>query len=443
MALSLFLVARIGFRAISRVFQVLCPQLGLVKAPCAQTVINWVARLSIVRTQLDSFCSKDSIWLIDLSIGLGAGKILSVLHLDLKHHEKNEYAPSLKNVECLGVSVAASWTGEAIADFLTKVIASVGGAPCAFLKDGGSDLGKSVRLLGEQGTPCLSIADISHTIANLFKHKYGKHPLFDIFVSACSQVSKNLKQTLLASLAPPKIAINARFMNLHTLVTWANKLLQHSPQGNAETGSMLAKLRAGLDLPACKTFITQFLRDATPMLACQKILKHKGLNQETYQVCQTLITAIPPSSSIRKGFEAWAIEQLAIATTLKMGSTGLPISTDSLESLYGVGKRLGTGQTKDADRIASRLPAFCGTLSLDDVQKVLSITVKEQQAVMQNKNSLTKQRRDVLDFPGMIETLAQPTTRQNIQLIGYNPGNKPNIVGAQELFGQVQKIGNG
>ena len=179
------------------------------------------------------------------------------------------------------------------------------------------------------------------------------------------------------------------------------------------------------------------------MLACQKILKHKGLNQETYQVCQILITAIPPSSSIRKGFEAWAIEQLAIATTLKMGSTGLPISTDSLESLYGVGKRLGTGQTKDADRIASRLPAFCGTLSLDDVQKVLSITVKEQQAVMQNKNSLTKQRRDVLDFPGMIETLAQPTTRQNIQLIGYNPGNKPNIVGAQELFGQVQKIGNG
>lgn len=64
--------------------------------------------------------------MIDISIGLGAGKILAVLALDAKHHEFNVSAPGLKNVTCIAVSVAASWTGETIADFLQKVIAVTG-----------------------------------------------------------------------------------------------------------------------------------------------------------------------------------------------------------------------------------------------------------------------------------------------------------------------------
>ena len=43
-SLSLFLVARIGFRAVSRVIAVLADYLGVTKAPCTQTIINWVTR---------------------------------------------------------------------------------------------------------------------------------------------------------------------------------------------------------------------------------------------------------------------------------------------------------------------------------------------------------------------------------------------------------------
>jgi len=52
LALQLFLEARIGFRAVSRVLTLLALALGIKKAPCPQTIINWVIRLSIVR--LDS-----------------------------------------------------------------------------------------------------------------------------------------------------------------------------------------------------------------------------------------------------------------------------------------------------------------------------------------------------------------------------------------------------
>jgi hypothetical protein len=51
LTLTLFAGARISFRAVSRVLHVLVDWLGIGKAPCPQTVINWVMRLSVVRLQ--------------------------------------------------------------------------------------------------------------------------------------------------------------------------------------------------------------------------------------------------------------------------------------------------------------------------------------------------------------------------------------------------------
>ncbi len=163
LALQLFMVARIGFRAVSRVLAVLAPRLGLAKTPCPQTIINWVIRLSIarmrgalspIRSGVPLF-SGGCIVLLDASIGLGKGKILTVLALDARHHGLNQGAPSLQHVVCVAVAVNDTWTGEGIADLLREVIAQIG-KPLAYLKDGGTDLGKAVRLLSEPG--CASVS---------------------------------------------------------------------------------------------------------------------------------------------------------------------------------------------------------------------------------------------------------------------------------------------
>jgi hypothetical protein len=79
------LEVRISFRAVSRVLHVLAADLGIERAPCAQSVINWVMRLSIVRIECAGALrglplphapfSNGLIWMIDLSIALGSGKI--------------------------------------------------------------------------------------------------------------------------------------------------------------------------------------------------------------------------------------------------------------------------------------------------------------------------------------------------------------------------------
>lgn len=427
LALQLFLVARIGFRAVSRVLGVLGDHLGLRKPPCPQSISNWVTRLSLSRIQYapagvgspvsgDRF-SNGCIWMIDTSIALGAGKILGVLALNAGHYQLNAGAPSLQNVQCVAVAVGLSWNGEAIADFLQRVI-GVLGRPVGFLKDGGSELGKAVRLLDERGFPSLSIDDLSHVIANLFKHDYGNHPLFDTFLSACGKASQKLKQTLLACLAPPKVSTKARFMNLHRLVLWAERVLKHSPRGRAAPGSLLAKLRASLDqLPSCKAFIRRFRRDAIALLECQKLLKVKGLSHDTGQTCEALIDVIPPASPVRIGFTNWIQDQLQVAETLGLAETGLPISSDPIESLFGVAKRHGVGEPKDANRIGVHLPALCGQLTEQDAQRVLEVSVAEQEKVMGPLPSLIKQRHEVLPNPGRLETLTQAQADHPLELI--------------------------
>jgi hypothetical protein len=426
LALQLFLVARIGFRAVSRVLSLLACALGIKKAPCPQSIINWVIRLSIVRIEAarslkglplrQAPFTNGLIWMIDLSIGLGTGKILAVLAAPAHHHELTPGALSLERVHCIGVSVADSWTGDTIAELLKCLIAQMG-RPAAYLKDGGSELHKAVALLGEQGlsSPCLD--DISHAVAGMLKRVYQDHPTFATFLSACGRVSGTLKHTIVACLAPPNVRPKARFMHVHRLFTWADRVLKLSPPGGAKTGSTLAKLRACLEqLPACKALIQRFRADALGLLECQKILKIKGLSHDTRAQCEPLIETMP-SSALRQEFRAYLDFELKTATTLGLDHIGLPISSDTIESLFGVAKHHGVGQTQDAARIALRLPALCGSPTREEAEQVLAVSVARQQELTAQFISLTQQRREVLSHPERLESLGRTQGTPHVELL--------------------------
>ncbi len=458
LALRLFLEVRISFRAVARVLRLLAEGCGITKAPCPQTVINWITRLAIVRSDAARSLrglplraapfSNGLIWMIDISIGLGAGKILAVVAIDAHHHHLTPGAPSLEHARCMGVSVADAWTGDTIAEFLGRLIARVG-RPAAYLKDGGGDLRNAVACLEEQGLGSPCIDDMSHAVAAMLKRSYQDHPAFETFVSACGRVSGNVKQTILACLAPPKVRTKARFMNVHRLFTWADRVLHLSPSGGAKTGSPLAKLRACLEqLPACKALITRFRGDASGLLACQQIVKMQGLSHATLAQCEPRLATMP-SAALRRECRAYLVYQLETATTLGLDHIGLPISSDAIESLFGVAKRHGMGETQDARRMALRLPAFCGVPTREEAQQVLEVRVARQHEFTGQGTSLTKQRREVLGHPERLESLRltpddrrmeclpQSKNRSNYQEVinisnGYRTLSSPQITGLDE-----------
>ena len=434
LACQLFLEARISFRAVCRVVHLLAPELGIKRAPCAQTVINWVIRLSIVRIEsarglrgvplLHAPFSNGLIWMIDLSIGLGSGKIVAVLALDAHHHQLVSGAPALRHVHCIGVAVADSWTGETIAELLKGLIATMG-RPAAYLKDGGGDLHKACDVLAEQDLASPAIDDISHAAAGMLKRSYQHHPAFERFVSACGRVSGKLKQTILACLAPPTVRTKARFMNVHRLVTWADRVLQLSPPGGAKAGSTLARLRACMDeLPACKDLIKRFRADAQGLLECQRIVKTKGLSHDTLAQCEPLICEMP-TAALRQELSAYLAYQLETAKTLGLEHIGLPISSDPIESLFGVAKRHGMGQTQDAARIALRLPALCRAPTREEAEQVLRVSVARQHEITGQFTSLTKQRREVLGHRKDLESLGRNQGAPHVELIP-SPKNRSN-----------------
>jgi hypothetical protein len=434
LCLQLFLAVRRSFRAVCRVLTLLGPELGLQQAPCPQTVINWVNRLSIARIEAarelrglplrQAPFSNGLLWLIDLSLGLGSGKMVAVLALDAHHHHLVHGAPSLNHVPCLAVSVADSWPGEAIAGVRKRLIAQMG-RPAAYLKDGGSELQKAADLLEDQGLGSACIDDISHVAANMLKRSYQPHPTCARFLAACGRVSGQLKQTILACLAPPTVRTTARFMAVHRLCTWADRLLKLSPAGGAKAGSILARLRACFDaLPACKDLIKRFRADAQGLLEGQKILQTKGLSPDTLAQCKPLISAMP-SAPLRLEFAAYLAYQLETAKTLGLDHVGLPISADTIASLFGGAKRHGVGQRQDAARIALRLPALGGAPTREEAEQVLGISVARQHEITGPFTSLTKQRREVLGHGKDLESLGQRHGESHVELFP-RPKNRSN-----------------
>ena len=93
------------------------------------------------------------------------------------------------------------------------------------------------------------------------------------------------------------------------------------------------------------------------------------------------------------------------------------MSSDGIESLFGVAKQHGVGQTQDANRIALRLPALCGVPTREEAEQVLAVSGTRQQEVSGGVVSLTKQRREVLGHPERLESLSERSGVVQVELL--------------------------
>jgi hypothetical protein len=108
------------------------------------------------------------------------------------------------------------------------------------------------------------------------------------------------------------------------------------------------------------------------------------------------------------------------------------------ESLFGVAKQHGVGETQDAARIALRLPALCGLPTREEAEQVLDVSVARQQAFTGQVSSLTKQRREVLANPERLEGLRTPQGSPHVEIMPSpkNRSNNQNIVQISNSYEQ-------
>jgi hypothetical protein len=334
------------------------------------------------------------IWIIDSSVFTANGSVLSVVAIPANFYADADNAGktiNIKDVTFVAGRVRKSWNGDTVREFLEEVI-SCHGRPSAILRDQGSDLQRADRLMSEDGIDIDCIRDISHFVAIIIRMEYEDHKLLQAFLSTLGMISTRLKQTVLGFFAPPSRTTKARYMNISRLLKWAKRILAMKPVASSAGGLEIKRdfEQIRVLLRPYKDFIWRCSRDVEALMNLERVIKNHGLSHASWQKAEACLDPLPPLSRIRRTLKAWATETLAIADRLGVGNTGLPVTSDPLESLYGLWKSHGTGERQNIYRMATRLPALTGQITKEEAEMVASVTVAEQKAVFGEVPSFEK-----------------------------------------------------
>jgi hypothetical protein len=117
-------------------YSVRWPCLGIAVGPCAETIRQWLLRvgLFLLRRPLPRYT--DWVYLLDLTIQLGAHKCLVILGISLAQFRSNGYRLDHHDVHVLSVHVLTRCTAQTVHQHLTEVRKRV----CWFSVNGTNDV---------------------------------------------------------------------------------------------------------------------------------------------------------------------------------------------------------------------------------------------------------------------------------------------------------------
>jgi hypothetical protein len=108
---------------------------------------------------------------------------------------------------------------------LEAVIAATGIIPAAILSDEGSDLSGGIDRFCLAHPETTRYRDLPHLAARLLKKRLEKNECWNAFIKQATQTKFETNQTELAFLVPPRLRSKARYMNLQSMLKWAEKVL--------------------------------------------------------------------------------------------------------------------------------------------------------------------------------------------------------------------------
>lgn len=312
--------------------------------------------------------------IIDASIDVAVQKVLVILRVPVAALQARGSAVTLQDAECIGISIADTWTGESVSRFLQETFER-SGDPVAIIKDGGSDLNKGVNLLNAARKITIPvIEDLGHFAANALKAQYSTLLTFKNFLALICKAAAKLRQSDLAFLTPPKLRSKGRFQNITKLANWAALILPLlGAPGRVSSLSLAARLRAFIPRLACyRIFLEAFSKTCHIVSEFLALMKNKGLNRATYFIALAKLQELPEDSVVRKRLLGWLERQIKTQASLKIGDTPLLVSSDIIESLFGKFKLLVARNPKaEFNRIVLSIVTLCGNPSGEAISMAL------------------------------------------------------------------------
>jgi hypothetical protein len=199
--------------------------------PNFNTVRQWSLRLGLFELNRPKEYRTDWIFILDMTIELGAAKCLVILGISQEKFTRiiQQEVRSLQHedVEVLSLEIMEKSPGTVISEKLKK-LARLVGTPVQIISDWGSDIKKGIDLYRQENPGIITTYDITHKLANLLKKELLPDERFRDFLRQCSLTRQRVQQTTLYFLIPPRQRTKARYHNVDILIEWAGKVIKYA-----------------------------------------------------------------------------------------------------------------------------------------------------------------------------------------------------------------------
>lgn len=212
-----------------------------VVSPSAASIRHWLRRAGLYELQRPRTPGKEWILIVDLSIQLGPAKVLLIVAVPRSRLPAPVLAlpapaPSAAlghpDVEVVGLEVLHHSTGEVIELHLEPAAKTLGGPVIQIVADGGSDVKAGITRYCQAHPESRYTYDVTHAMARLLQRELETDERFGAFLMHGQTARQALQQTPLSFLRPPAWRRKGRWLQVGTLITWAQQALRYAEQGD-------------------------------------------------------------------------------------------------------------------------------------------------------------------------------------------------------------------
>lgn len=177
--------------------------------------------------------SDDWIWIIDHTIQIGNEKCLVILGIRQSALPAAELYLNHEDIEPIALLPVSKSNGQIVYEQLEEAVEKTG-VPRQILSDHGTDIKSGIEKFCEVHEQTCFTYDIKHKGASVLKRELKDDEWWNRFIQEASKTSKKVQQTPLAHLAPPNQRSKARYLNVDTLLDWANNTLAYLDNAELE-----------------------------------------------------------------------------------------------------------------------------------------------------------------------------------------------------------------
>lgn len=360
-SLATNLARSVGFRGAERVLRTAFDWLGVEQETPTRTAIrNWLQRLGMAELQQPLGPHEDLVIMVDHSNQIGTEKVMVALGVNASALPESGKALTHEDVRVLEVKPGSHWKTDNMQQEYEE-LADRYGTPRAVLTDGAAELRDGAKCLKNRREDTIVLRDFKHYAANIMKSLLGKDPRFGEVGGKIGSTRSAIQQTELAHLTPPRPKQKARFMNLTSKIRWLTPiawLLKH-PDAQAREGISDERMQEKLG------WVEDYEDDIGVWQECQDVVSRSltFINEQSLfkGAADGLRIAIGDALEYDKSKEL-ARRLIAFVhdaeQQLRAGER-LPMSTEILESVFGLYKQLEGQQSKSGfTSLLACLPAL-------------------------------------------------------------------------------------